>query len=346
VVGVNAQGTGPAFPPEGILYSAPFFSAGSTGGTAAAISSGDSATIQGDSIRFSWRSVPGNGKTNGVFNVYFGKSPETLVPIAQSLRESQTMLSHVDSGQYFWKVEYVQGQSVSPGLLHPFVFNVPQKKSLPHPLSGEQNGMPLIPAGSFRRGDGKNVFVGPFYLQRFEVTQKEYQRLKGVNPSYHSGDSLPVERVSWEEAAAYCRESGSRLPTEGEWEYAARAGENGGFFWGQKSASEYARFRDNSENRTWPVGSLKPNEFGLYDMSGNVFEWVQDWYAPYGSGLQNPQGAPTGTSRVIRGASWYSEAKSLNLSARFFNRPGFRNYKVGFRCAQDVRNPETASVNP
>jgi formylglycine-generating enzyme required for sulfatase activity len=92
------------------------------------------------------------------------------------------------------------------------------------------------------------------------------------------------------------------------------------------------------------VGLKKPNAWGLHDMAGNVFEWVQDWYGDYDPAeIDHPKGPSAGTAKVIRGASWYSEAPSLGLSARFNNRPGFRNYKVGFRCARDVERAASAA---
>jgi formylglycine-generating enzyme required for sulfatase activity len=197
--------------------------------------------------------------------------------------------------------------------------------------------MAALPRGSFLREDGREVVVGPFRMGVYEVTQAEFERVMGRNPSYRLQDSLPVERVTWEEAAAFCSEIGGRLPTEAEWEYAARAGSSGRYYWGSDDAGEYAWYRDNSDNRSRKVGGLKPNDWGLHDMAGNVFEWVQDWYGEYSSAsLDHPRGPGSGVAKVIRGASWYSEGESLDLGSRYNNRPGFRNFKVGFRCAKDA----------
>jgi formylglycine-generating enzyme required for sulfatase activity len=186
-------------------------------------------------------------------------------------------------------------------------------------------GMVLVPGGQLRGKNGQLKTLPAFFLQATEVTQGDFRKVMGANPSYHLRDELPVERVLWNEASQYCQEIGGRLPTESEWEYSARAGSNSRYFWGNARPSEYAWYRENSNNQTQPVGSLKPNPFGLYDMAGNVFEWVNE---------------NAGETKVIRGASWYSEAANLDLSARFFNRPGFRNFKVGFRCAQDFSVPK------
>jgi formylglycine-generating enzyme required for sulfatase activity len=203
----------------------------------------------------------------------------------------------------------------------------------------------FVPKGAFRREDGKMVQVGPLFMGKYEVTQGEYEKITGRNPSYRLQDSLPVDRVTWDEADAFCRETGGRLPTEAEWEYAARAGSATAYYWGDGDPGQYAWYRDNSDDRTQKVGLKKPNAWGLHDMAGNVFEWVQDWYADYDSTeLDHPKGPAAGTAKVIRGASWYSEAASLNLSARFNNRPGFRNFKVGFRCARDVEHTAAAGL--
>ena len=178
--------------------------------------------------------------------------------------------------------------------------------------------------------------MGPFQIGKYEVSQKEFERTMGRNPSYRVNDSLPVERVTWEEAETFCNEMGGRLPTEAEWEYAARAGSASQYYWGAANPSDYAWFRDNSDDHTQKVGLKKPNNWGLYDVSGNVFEWVQDWFGNYPPGTDHPRGAETGTAKVIRGASWYSEGGNLGLGTRYSNRPAFRNFKVGFRCAKEA----------
>ncbi len=343
VFGVNAQGAGPVFPPEGLAYFAPR-TVLSPLPIPQPLQPDSPATDSG--TRLKWI-LPSPGiRGDGSFNVYLGNG-DSLQVIAQSLRDTSLWIPKLDSGwTYFWKVEYVEGTRVSAGPARNFTFTLPALPILPpvRPERAEQNGMVFIPGGGFRRSDGKNISVAAFYLQRTEVLQRNYRRAIGSNPSFHVGDSLPVERVTWNEAAHYCRELGGRLPTEAEWEYAARAGARGRFYWGEAPASGYARFRDNSGNRTWPPGSLKPNAFGLFDMSGNVCEWAQDWYGEYSpDSLVNPRGQAAGEAKVIRGASWYSEARSLGLSTRFSNRPGFRNFKVGFRCAQDASPPEAVA---
>jgi formylglycine-generating enzyme len=197
------------------------------------------------------------------------------------------------------------------------------------------------------REDEEVITVGPVFMQKYEVSQGEFKKVMGENPSYRDQDSLPVERVTWDEAQNYCTEVGGRLPTEAEWEYAGHGG-GSGLPWAKGKASEYAWFNGNADGHTRKVGQLKPNAMGLYDMAGNVFEWVEDWYAPYEPGVtDHPKGPNNGTARVIRGASWFSEEANLNPSARFSNRPGFRNYKVGFRCVHNLpASPATAEKTP
>ncbi len=336
LIGVNAYGAGTAFPPGGLAYTPP---------VPQPLPLPVPVPVQPDSevrsdtgVRLSWES-PAPSHPDGVFNVYLGIRFSHLEPVAQSLRDTTFLLTQLDSGRtYFWKVEYVEGTRFSEGPIRWFTYATIRPAHPPVPAPAPPvKGMVYLPGGSFQRSDGYTVVVGPFYIQPFEVIQKDYRRVMGDNPSYHAHDSLPVERVTWDEADQYCRDIGGRLPTEAEWEYAARGGVAGPFYWGRAPATDYAHFRENSDDHTWQVGSLKPNAYGLYDMAGNVFEWTHDWYGPYSQDdLVNPKGPSTGEAKVIRGGSWYSEGQSLDLSARFSNRPGFRNYKVGFRCAKSA----------
>jgi sulfatase modifying factor 1 len=348
VIGVNAYGAGPAFPPEGITYAPAKSVAPPTllASLPVPIPLQPDTMVKADSgVWLTWTLPKSDGHNDTLFNVYLGPQLGSMQPVAQSLRDTQLWVSHLDSGKtYFWKVEYVEGTRFNDG--PPKYFTYLSTKPRPHAASAVPppvEGMVFISAGTFKRSDGRRISVGPLYLQKYEVMQKDFRRVTGSNPSFHEQDSLPVERVTWEEASQYCHEVGGRLPTEAEWEFAARAGETGRFYWGNRSASEYARFRDNSDNHTWPVGSLKPNALGLYDMAGNVFEWTQDWFGDYApDDLVNPKGPPTGDAKVIRGASWYSDNQSLDLSTRFSNRPNFRNFKLGIRCAKDA--PASAAL--
>ena len=150
-----------------------------------------------------------------------------------------------------------------------------------------------------------------FWLGKHEVTQSEWQAITGTNPSYFSGcGKCPVESVSWNDVQNYIRKLNARagrgryrLPTEAEWEYAARAGTSGDRY--QSNLDGIAWYSGNRGKRTQPVGRKAPNGFGLHDMLGNVWEWVQDWYSDYPGGLVvDPRGPGSGSDRVSRGGSW------------------------------------------
>ena len=164
----------------------------------------------------------------------------------------------------------------------------------------------------------------------------------GGNPSYRKGSNKPVERVSWEDANAFCMElnlmtgMNFRLPTEAEWEYAARGGNKsrGCKFAGSHSVAKVAWYTDNSSSSTHPVGNKLPNELGLYDMSGNVYEWCSDWYGDYSSSSQtNPTGPTTGSYRVLRGGCWRSGAQYCRVAIRGYYYPDYRFNCYGFRLA-------------
>jgi len=175
------------------------------------------------------------------------------------------------------------------------------------------------------------VFVkqgdGGFYMDKTEVTQEAYQRVIGSNPSHFKDcPTCPVEQVTWFEADAYCKKVGKRLPTEQEWEYAATSGGKKEEYAGTSNEGElgdYAWYRANAGRKTHPVGEKKPNGLGLYDMTGNVWEWTDSWY----SGNSG--------DRVLRGGSWSTDPDNLRASNRFYFTPDIRSdFTFGFRCAQ------------
>jgi formylglycine-generating enzyme required for sulfatase activity len=222
----------------------------------------------------------------------------------------------------------------------------------------------LIPPGEFDMGcsPGDRVCYGnekpvhhlsigkPFYMGKFEVTQEQWRRVMGTNPSYFgeergaSGSERPVEKVSWNNVQDFLRRLNSieksktyRLPTEAEWEYAARAGSSDSYH--GSSPETVGWYSDNSGGVTHPVGKAQPNAWGLYDMLGNVWEWCQDWYDKnyYSkSSGTDPRGPPSGRYRVLRGGSWYFNSKSSRVSFRYDYDPNYRDYSGGFRCVADV----------
>jgi formylglycine-generating enzyme required for sulfatase activity len=343
-LGVNALGIGPAFPPEGVPYLSPMPNRPPFQPLARFP---DSGSVVPDSlpVLLSWKGGDPDAGAKVQYTVYLDTKLPPLSIRASGLIDSTLNLTDLKPGvTYYWKVVASDGTDRSEGPMRSFTVKAPEP-AVPQPPKAFASLYPVVfvPKGGFLREDGRLVQVGPFFLAKYEVTQGEFEKITGRNPSYRLQDSLPVDRVTWEEADAFCRETGGRLPTEAEWEYAARAGNGSQFYWGSANPGDYAWYRDNSDNRTQKVGLKKPNAWGLHDMAGNVFEWTQDWYGDYNAGdLDHPKGPANGTAKVIRGASWYSEAGSLSLTARYNNRPGFRNFKVGFRCAKDPER--TASV--
>ena len=181
------------------------------------------------------------------------------------------------------------------------------------------------------------VSLSAFELGQTEVTHLQYRKFK---PDHLDNDDKPVVGVSWNQAKAYCEHYGYRLPTEAEWEYAARAGSTGRWPFGEDESQldGYAWYRQNADNQTHPVGQKQPNRWGLYDMAGNVWEWVADWYGPYSADPQtNPTGPAVGDSRVLRGGAFVGEPRGLRSAGRGWFDPEFENWDGGFRCARGPR---------
>lgn len=183
------------------------------------------------------------------------------------------------------------------------------------------------------------VCLDAFSIGKYEVTQGQWKKVMGSNPSKFSscGDSCPVEQVSWNDIQQFIsrlnQQSGAsyRLPTEAEWEYACRAGGTEEYC-GSNNIDAVAWYKDNSGSRTHPVGQKQANGWGIHDMSGNVWEWCQDWYGEsYPTGSKNPTGASSGQYRVLRGGSWGDTPGSVRASLRDYATPELRSYTSGFR---------------
>ncbi|CAI2719509.1 formylglycine-generating enzyme family protein [Nitrospina watsonii] len=237
-------------------------------------------------------------------------------------------------------------------------------------------GMSLIPSGEFVQGANpqighrlcvehndhceqkwfndeappRRVYVDAFEIDIHEVTQRAYRKVMNNNPSRFTGDDLPVENVTWHEANAFCNKVGKRLPTEAEWEKAAKGGVRTIYPWGNEMESGRANFCDAACDKRWkeepfqdgyehtaPVGSFPPNAYGLHDMAGNVYEWVQDGYdyayyqhAP----AQNPKGPRAADMKVMRGGSWINYSTGVRPADRTPTDPDERLNFAGFRCAR------------
>jgi formylglycine-generating enzyme required for sulfatase activity len=212
--------------------------------------------------------------------------------------------------------------------------------------------MVYVKGGTFQMGsnDGESdekpkhsVTLSDFYIGKYEVTQKQWREIMGNNPSnFKNCDNCPVENVSWNDVQEFIKKLNQktgenyRLPTEAEWEYAARGGaqSRGYKYAGSNNIGEVAWYGDNRSGKTHSVGGKKPNELGIYDMSGNVWEWCNDWYGNYSAGSQrNPQGSSSGASLVLRGGSWNLSAGGCRVSFRYFSFPDYRDFSFGFRLA-------------
>jgi formylglycine-generating enzyme required for sulfatase activity len=189
------------------------------------------------------------------------------------------------------------------------------------------------------------VTVDSYYIGRYEVTQGLWRAVMGYNPSkFTANDSLPVENVTWEEAQQFVlmlsQMSGRRfrLPTEAEWEYAARGGSKFPFAGCERGQLEsYAWYCTNSERTTHPVGRLGANPLGLYDMSGNVAEWCQDWMNDYSADAQtNPRGPKTGENKVLRGGHYNGTSPQCTVYDRSWYLPSGKSEYYGLRVVMEV----------
>ena len=215
--------------------------------------------------------------------------------------------------------------------------------------------MVKIPAGSFvvsgRKGKTafsyKVTLTKDYWMGKFEVTQAQYNAVLGINPSLFKGDNRPVEHVTWKCAKDFCDKLNEYysdqlpegykfdLPTEAQWEYAARGAKQSRSYKysGSSNIDEVGWHSGNSGYTTHVVGGKKPNESGLYDMSGNVGEWCRDWYDDYQGDTVDPAGPENGTYRIARGGGWGDDSNSCIPSCRYINSPDIRFGDIGFRIA-------------
>jgi formylglycine-generating enzyme required for sulfatase activity len=216
-------------------------------------------------------------------------------------------------------------------------------------------------------GDEKplhKVKLSPYYIGKFEVNQSLWYDVTGNIPSYWKVLNLPVEQVSWYDCVEFCNKlslkenlkpcysgsgskikcdwtaNGYRLPTEAEWEYAAKGGSlsKSYLYSGGNAIDQLAWIYENSESQTHSAANKLPNELGLYDMSGNVWEWCWDWYRSYESkDVENPNGMPSGTFKVMRGGAWYLHESACRVSYRYSSRPAMSSYGIGLRLVRSAK---------
>ena len=219
--------------------------------------------------------------------------------------------------------------------------------------------MKLIPAGTFNMGSPDwevdreadegpchpVTITEPFYIGVYEVTQEQWFAVMGDNPSFNAASGNPVELVSWNDCqdfitAINAMDIGTfRLPTEAEWEYACRAGNTARFSFGDgltyAEIGDYAWYLGNSSDATHAVGEKAPNEWGLYDMHGNVYEWCFDWYGAYDSAEQiDPLGPSTSSARALRGGGWASHPQACRSANRGSYTPTSMSVSLGFRLVR------------
>jgi len=241
-----------------------------------------------------------------------------------------------------------------------------------------QSGVEMfqIPSGWFIMGDKEGdvdevphkVYIDSFYIDKYLVTQEEYEKVMGENIARWKGKKNPVEQVRWSDAVNYCNTrslqeglqpcydtetwecnfnvKGYRLPTEAEWEYVCRAGTNTKFHFGNNlnDLKNFSWFKENSGGRPRPVGQKLPNPWGIFDLYGNVWEWCNDYYKVdyyQESPEKNPKGPVTGDNKVLRGGSWDSDANQCRSSYRYNEVPGYSDicfgYDIyGFRCVKNL----------
>ena len=233
--------------------------------------------------------------------------------------------------------------------------------------------MVLLPAGRFTMGDADEIDAPPhevaissFYMDTYLVTQEQYEKVCGENPSRWKADKNPVEQVRWSDAVRFCNErsrleglepcydlqtwqcnfgaDGYRLPTEAEWEYACRAGTETAYFFGKSPSKlgDFAWFEGNAGGHPQPVGQKRPNPWGLYDICGNLWEWCNDFYqVDYyeQSPEQDPRGPDAGETKVVRGGAWKFSDENCRSGYRYNENPGYIDvcfgYDIyGFRCVR------------
>lgn len=267
-----------------------------------------------------------------------------------SAKAQGIVVNKTDGSKVYYKAEevasvgvYGYGEEPEPETPEGKIFTV----------KGVQFTMVAVEGGTYQMGSTSGesnekpvheVKLNSFAIGQTEVTQELWEAVMGTNPSNSKGSKLPVETVSWNDCQTFITKLNQltgqqfRLPSEAEWEYAARGGNKskGYTYSGSNNLADVAWFTDNSGTKTHEVATKIPNELGIYDMSGNVWEWCQDWYSEnyYASSvINNPTGPASGSRRVRRGGGWGSVATYCRVANRNWDTPSFSNFDLGFRLA-------------
>ncbi len=280
-------------------------------------------------------------------DLFIDDKPASKTPYSGNLSFGSHNLRIENNGKKAEKqIQVMQGGTAN--------FSIAITSSYTETTSGLNLEMVFVEGGTFQMGsnDGESdekpvhsVTLSDFLIGKTEVTQKQWRVVMGNDPSRFSNcDNCPVEQVSWNDIQDFIQKLNQktgknyRLPTEAEWEYAASGGNKskGYTYSGSNSSGEVAWYTDNSDSKTHPAGQKQPNELGLFDMSGNVWEWCSDWYGSdyyQSSPSSNPKGASTGSDRVYRGGGWGGDAQLCRSARRGGTYPGYRGSSLGFRLA-------------
>ncbi len=294
--------------------------------------------------------------TNGIAEIMLSPEEHTYVVVAQgyNTQGSKFMVYENNTNKIIIELEPKSGTTSSPALT---LVGHPENQRII-----DMFDMVYVAGGTFMMGasasdseahdcekPAHSVTLSEYYIGKYEVTQKQWVEIMSSNPSYFKGDNLPVENVSWNDVQEFIRKLNAktsknyRLPTEAEWEFAARGGNSsqGYKYSGSNIIDAVAWYNGNSGGKTHTVGSKSPNELGIYDMSGNVFEWCSDRYRKgyyKNSPLSNPKGPSSGARRVLRGGNYYFLARwNCRVSYRFDFSPDSRFSFYGFRLAMDAK---------
>lgn len=267
-----------------------------------------------------------------------------------------SIMNHINAVRYYLKKEEIEESYVASKF---------RDSDIPKTFANSSIGMEfvLILAGEFDMGSSSEekgrsdsespvhrvTIENPFYISKSLVTQKQWKNLMGNNPSSFKGEGLPIDHVSWKEVQEFVKKLNAientdkyRLPSEAEWEYACRAGTQTRYFFGndESKLNEYAWYVENSGRKTHSICRKKPNPWGLYDMHGNVWEWVQDeWHDNYNSAPSNGNAWEDGggSFRVSRGGSWYCDSESCRSASRFRRETENRFGNLGFRLVRELQ---------